>query len=68
MKAKRVTDELSIELSKVSTAISLIETFIGDLPDGQQKKALARLCAEANAAHDRAFDHLGKIRQAVSTI
>ncbi|HMF28745.1 MAG TPA: hypothetical protein VKE42_08240 [Candidatus Cybelea sp.] len=67
-KPQRTTDELNIELSKISTAFSIMETLINNLPDSTEKKALVRLCAESKNAQDRAFEQLGAITRLASAI
>ena len=67
-KPKRATDELIIELSKISTAFSIMETLISDLPEGTEKKAMLRLCQEGEAAQARAFEHLQTITKMASAI
>jgi hypothetical protein len=68
-KSKRATDELNIALSKVSTAFSLLEHMIGELPDGlSQKRALVRLTEEGKRACESALDHVLEIKKHASAI
>jgi len=63
-----VTAELTIEISKMTTVMSVIESLIAELPDSQQQKALVRLCKEGNLAGDRAFNHVARICELASQI
>jgi len=68
-KSKRATDELNIALSKVSTAFSLLEHMIGELPDGlSQKRALVRLTEEGKKACESALDHVLEVKKHASAI
>jgi len=66
---KRPTEELNLELSKISTALTLIDEMIADSDiDVTQKKAIGRLCTEAKLAYERAFEHVGTIALHASLI
>jgi len=69
-KPRRATEDLNLELSKISTASSMIKQLLGEpMGDGAaQQRALTRLASESHAACERAFEHLTKIMQTVSTI
>ena len=65
---QRASADLSIELTKISTAFSIMQSMLSDLPDSQQKKALWRLCEDGKRAHERAFDHVQTIALHASLI
>jgi hypothetical protein len=59
---------LGLDLSKISAALSIMKGLIEDLPDGQNKKALLRMCMEGLNAYERAFEDLQELRQYASRI
>jgi len=60
-KPQSATADLLIALSRLTTVLSVIETLISELPDGQQRTALVTLCQEGKLAGDHAFFCLSKI-------
>jgi hypothetical protein len=67
-KEQRMTEALSLELSKIATCLSLGKHFIGELPESEQKQRLLRILAEIDSACDRAVDLKNSIQKAAGTI
>jgi hypothetical protein len=67
-KRERATAELSVELSRISAALTVMREVLKDLPDGEAKKQLTSLCDQARRGHETAYDHLQTIALHASMI
>jgi hypothetical protein len=69
-KKQSASAELSIELSKISAAATVMSHIVEELSSigDKKKQALDRLCKEIKEAHERAVDHLQTIALHASMI
>jgi hypothetical protein len=62
------SDELNVELSRISSALSIMATILDEMPDGQQNFQLKKLIVEANNGCGRVDDLRLSIAKAASQI
>lgn len=67
-KAKRATDALMLELTKIDTCLSIGHQYLEKLPEIDAKRALTKMVEEGRAAVERATASIQTIRTAADAI